>query len=288
MRRYIAVIVSVGCSLLVCTEPSSAQSRRDETNRALSSAVRLEPTLMESVQQRTKGILASERQAYYHVLNHARQADYESQKTAADQFLRQRYAVSPFRNRPYAEFPVFVDMFRHPAEYAGRPVHLKGHLRKLMTYPAGENDAGIETLYEGWLFTESSQGHPVVVVCTSLPQEMRPLIGESLINHVEVAGYYFKLYGYDAQDAARLAPLILAQRMEWHPQPEAGLSAPVRVLFVAILVVAVAAMIWTVLRWARSDREFRRRRAARDTQSGEPDFSALQIEADDPESCSSP
>ena len=162
----------------------------------------------------SRGIRASESDAYYRVLDHARRVEPGALQAAATRFLlsRRKQSVNPVvRRQPVEEFPVFVDLYnnvKNPEVYLGQPVTLRGHVRRVVEMPAGANDFGIEMLYEVWLFTADSQQHPVVLIMTSVPGELlkevgrlkadgRPVVG----NGVSGSGYFFKMYGYPAADA---------------------------------------------------------------------------------------
>ena len=134
----------------------------------------LAPVLEPSGSLISRGIRAAESEAYYRVLDHARQVEATRLEAAAARFLQKRRNVAALpgtRKRPMADFPVFVDLYNNvktPEIYHGQPVTLRGHLRKLVALPAGDNEYGIETLYEAWLYTQNSQQHPAVVILHAL------------------------------------------------------------------------------------------------------------------------
>jgi len=116
------------------------------------------------------------------------------------------------------------------------------------------------TLYEIWFYTEDSQAHPTVAICTSLPQELLDKTreeGERLDEPVSVTGYFFKMYVYDAQDTVRFVPMLLAHQVEWQPKPaERKLLSAIYVLpFIAALVVGMIYVLWRI---KREDRQFQR------------------------------
>jgi len=221
------------------------------------SATRLDAEILAPIQHKTMGISPDEKHAYYLILNKAGIVDQsELRAVAASQLEGRRAELENFDDD--AEFPLFADMFRNPEVYTGRPVTLTGHVRKVMNYPADPNEFGVEQLYELWLFPADSQSNPVVVVCTELPPGF-PAESE-IIDNVSVTGYFFKVYGYKAQDATRGAPLILAHRPSWrstHIQTGFG----VRPLTVALVVTAlVGGLVWMAWYTHRKDRETSRRR----------------------------
>lgn len=113
-------------------------------------------------------------------------------------------------------FPVFADVFLNPDVYKGKPVTMRGHVRKVMSYPADVDRYGAGTLHELWLFTDDSQQNPAVVVCSELPKDFPT--GAGVVEGVSVTGYFFKLYRYAADDANRAAPMLLAHQVRWQPR----------------------------------------------------------------------
>jgi len=217
----------------------------------------LDPELLAPVQHKTLGILDAERDPYYRVLQQARDADPARLRAAARRNIQQRRAEVPQFRDASGAFPLFVDIFKNPEQWHGRLVTLRGHVRRVVSYPAGENAFGLTTLYEAWLYTEDSQTNPAVVVCSSIPEGMPT--GDQMTEEASVTGYFFKIYGYRAQDTTRIAPLILAQRLEWHP-----VEAPSTTLFSMIvggivLAAVLAAIAW---QWTAAQRD-RARRAER-------------------------
>ena len=159
------------------------------------------------------------------------------------------------RSQPDA-FPLFAHLFRsaasaHPHRYTGRPVTFRGHVRKHVSYPADpENESGIPWLHEVWLYPEDGDSNPVVVMSASAPGDL-PL-GESLLEPASVTGYFHKLWAYPARDTNRVAPMLLAQRVEWLPRPEAaGWSWGALVAFWCVLAVVGTAILWSLWRLTR-------------------------------------
>jgi hypothetical protein len=175
----------------------------------------------------SKHIRPEEAAAYFTILNHARKLSPQQLKDAATQFeterrtiVRKDPAYRYYFRKPEAQFPTFVDLYRAPEAYHGRLVTFHGHVRRLVSYPAGKNDLGFEQLHEAWLYTDEAQQNPVVVVCTELPPQV-PVGSDILIDFVSATGYFFKRYGYnDRNGEPRFAPLILARRLEWTPPPQ--------------------------------------------------------------------
>ncbi|QDT62943.1 hypothetical protein [Calycomorphotria hydatis] len=219
------------------------------------SMVELDPQMWNVVQGR-KGLLSTERELYYDVLEHVQQANPGELRQSAESYCALRRERDPkysqLSERDYP-FPTFVDVFQHPDAYYGRPVELTGHARRIVRYPAGTNEFGIETLYETWLFTDDSQNNPAVVISTSLPEGVEP--GDDLQLPISMVGYFFKIYAYDAKDSRRIAPLFLASTITPLKTPPSDL--PTNWLAGGLLVLLAVVIVWV---WSvrKSDRHEKR------------------------------
>ncbi len=240
----------------------------------------LDPSWLESTKHPQTGLLSrnvrpEEAVGYFAILNHARQLSPAELKSAAIRFQTERLAAIQrdpnFRfyfRKPDADFPTFADLHRHPEAYHGRVVTLRGHLRRLISSPAGANAHGLQQLHEAWLYVDGAQQNPVVVVCTEFPPNI-PTGSDILVDFVSATGYFFKRYGYeDRSGQPRFAPLILAQRLEWSPRPTGSDWASKRTMFGLTLGTAavIAGGLWLA---SRSRRGTGRGRPVYDSQSVE-------------------
>ena len=219
------------------------------------------------VKDDTLGVRPEEAELYRRVLVETAAVNPARLRKDAEEFAASR---RPAEGRA---LPTFVDLFRHPAEYRGRPVTLTGHARVVREFPGPEEPGGGEpaTLVEAWVFTPDSQGNPAVVVASAAPGVPR---GDDLLVPVTVTGRFFKRYGYEARDTPRTAPLILAATIDPLPEPEAGPAAPVVLAVAAGITLLGLSAGW----WAWRGRPKRRRAAA--TAGGEsPDLPPI---ADEP------
>lgn len=226
----------------------------------------LAPSLFNEVEDKVReGISDDEKALYYYVLKHLRETSLEEQKQAAEFNLQQRRSeLKTFREHPELELPLFPDLFNNTKRWKGRLVTLTGRVRKLMHYPASEdNQYGINTLYEAWLFTDDSQQNPVVVICTEVPPALKEGLpqGTDVIDNVTVTGYLFKMYLYSAQDTTRIAPLILAKELEWSPRvvDEKGGQLFVQIL-AGVFVILLAGVGIAVWKNGQKDKAFREKR----------------------------
>ena len=254
-------MIAIEFGVLLCDTWGFAE--QPTVDVALGEEVVLDPGLLATVKHRTFGIRDEERVAYYSVLNQARNTSVSRQSSAARDFETTRLGrYLRQRNKSKEEFSVFVDLFQHPESYKGRPVKLAGNIRRLVSIPAGENLYGLETLYEAWLFADDSQNNPAVIVCSSIPSEMPT--GDNLSEPGRVTGYFFKMYAYRAQDTTRVAPLILAHKLDWQPVDSSEKSEILSLLGLLVVLSAVLAGCGFMLRSARRDRRFRADRIRRD------------------------
>lgn len=113
------------------------------------------------------------------------------------------------------DFPMFVDIFQHPDRWQGHLVTLRGHVRRVTSHEGDPSLFSGQTLHELWLFTDDSQHNPTVIVTPSLPDEFPR--NADVVDSVTVTGCLFKMYVYKSQNENRIAPLLLAGRIEWNP-----------------------------------------------------------------------
>lgn len=215
----------------------------------------LDPAILAKVQQKSLGILEEERDPYYKVLSIARDNNFRQMVGLARANEEERITELARENKlSGGAFPIFVDIFRNPERWHGKLVTLRGHARQVIFYPAGENAYGLKNLYEAWIYTDDSQSNPAVVICSEIHPGMPT--GNEITEEVIVTGYFFKMYGYRAQDTTRIAPMILAQSLEWIPakKPENSWAAPVIAVLVCIVFITG---IWLLIGSSRRDRAFR-------------------------------
>ena len=102
----------------------------------------------------------------------------------------------------------FTELFGQPRSFRGKPIRLRGTLRRLQRVEAAANNAGIAGYWQGWLDPEGGPPSPIVIYFLSLPKSIQP--GTRLVEPVEVVGYFFKRWAYQATDAIRTAPLVMS------------------------------------------------------------------------------
>jgi hypothetical protein len=184
---------------------------------SLDGGATLNPALLEPIRDNTRGLEFDDRHAYFFALWLCRELGPERIAEFAEAFCAERRLRHPKLVRPDGEFATFADVLQHPDDYRGRPVQWRGRLRRLVKFEPGENDLGVRHVYEGWVYDEHAQHNPAVVIFTRKPAGL-PL-GDNLDEELRCAGYFLKLYGYEAQDAPRKAPLVIAGEVQWNEPP---------------------------------------------------------------------
>jgi hypothetical protein len=102
---------------------------------------------------------------------------------------------------------------------------MKGTLRRAERLPAPANDYGVDRYWQCWMEPAGGPASPVVIQCLTLPDGMPT--GLAIGEPVEVTGYFFKNFAYNAADAIRVAPVIMTLEPSWKPvvaAPRGGLT----------------------------------------------------------------
>lgn len=178
----------------------------------------LEPFVDATYGLTTMGIRAEESSAFHAVLEKARLVNLPELRAAAFEFREiRRHAKGneAYLKREPREFSSFIDLFHHTEDYHGKPVTLRGNIRKLIRIPAADNAYGIREYFETWLYDTSGQNHPAVILSTSIDKDLLKLQGADIeVDHVLATGYFVKNMGYEGQDQFRFAPVFIAQQLE--------------------------------------------------------------------------
>lgn len=257
--------------LLLSLAVNDLPADRDSNNSPVE--VQLDRETLVPVKDRTRGIRREENDAYFQVLEHAERTDYGRQQAQARNNLteferrfleNQQQAIAENPQQPRYRYSLYADLLKHPQQYRGELLSLRGHIRRLEEMPLTDGEREMGTAYQAYLFTEDSRTHPYILVCRHVPQEMPR--GGGLIEEVSITGYFFKIYAYDAQDAARVAPLVLAQRLEWLPRQA---TQPLIDPLIGALAVTFVLLILFVGIWRISSRDRRAMQASRQKLAGQ-------------------
>jgi len=142
------------------------------------------------------------------------------------------------------------------------PVHLLGTAERIISYEWKKSPKG--RLYEAWIITHESQGHPYCCVFEDLPKGL-PL-GPGVSERVVFNGYFLKQVRYLAgRDIARAAPVLIG-RIGWTP----GHTRRENSVFWPALIVGVL-FVLSMIRWIAGLRRSLTRRSLPTSFSDRPD-----------------
>jgi hypothetical protein len=116
---------------------------------------------------------------------------------------------------------VLNQFLQAPDEQRGKLFQLELNVRRVLSYDAPENSAGIKKVYEIWGWTTESKAWLYVVLTAHLPPGMP--VGPDVNERITFAGYFLKVQGYHAAGAGPhdkpLAAPLLVGRLAWHHPP---------------------------------------------------------------------
>ena len=241
--------------------------------------VRLRPYILKDVKDETSNITRDERDPYYEVLAHCREVKREQLKVegrkTVDGIWRE-FRADPANK--HVQFSLLSQIFRKPERIRGEPLFLQGYVRKINTIEAGENEFGIKEIHEVWLFTDDYNKSPYVIICLELPPGMPIPSERNPTNHVQVAGYFFKLWRFKANTERGFweAPLLLSPGLEWIPPEENVVLAQLKQYLPALLgglFLLVAGGAWI---WVKRERRWREQQRLRHLATEEVTFQDVE------------
>lgn len=124
------------------------------------------------------------------------------------------------RRPPPSRRVSFAQLFEQPDSFRGRRVRFEGTIRRLQEVASPANDAGVERTWQAWVEPAGGPPTPIVVYFLDIP-EGTPT-GMRVDVPVVVEGVFFKRWAYQASDAIRLAPLVMAVSPRPAPRIETG------------------------------------------------------------------
>jgi hypothetical protein len=146
----------------------------------------------------------------------------------------------------------FRELFGQPRSFRGRLVRMRGTLHRLERLTAPANDYSIGEYWQGWLEPAGGPPSPVVVQCLELPSGLPT--GMDIAEPVEIVGYFFKNYAYNAADTIRVAPVIMTLAPIWKPR-QAPVQSPWEqggvTLVVMAMLVGVGVAAWLGMQAAK-------------------------------------
>lgn len=103
----------------------------------------------------------------------------------------------------------FAELFGQPKAFRGRLVRFTGLVKRLQYIEAPANDSNINGYWQAWVRPDLGPPTPVVVYFFEIPPGFPT--GKRIEERIEVVGYFFKRWAYQATDAIRTAPLVVAR-----------------------------------------------------------------------------
>jgi hypothetical protein len=141
----------------------------------------------------------------------------------------------------------FAELFGQPKAFRGRLVKFTGLLKRLQYVEAPTNDSNIAGYWQAWVRPDLGPPTPVVVYFLDIPPGFPT--GERIEERIEVVGYFFKRWAYQATDAIRTAPLVVSRvpysiegRERSSPMDWIG-SIAMATMFAVVVLSAVAAWL---------------------------------------------
>jgi hypothetical protein len=167
-----------------------------------------------------------------------------------------------------------VPLFNEPDQQHGRLVALRGTARRALLVkldPKRDADIiarfGLDHYYQVEMFTEDSQGNPLVFCVREIPPEWTEQ-GPDLYETVRIAGFFFKSWAYrlqprDEQSAPghQLAPMLIGNQIRWL-RLESARNPLAGAIGGGLFLVVLAGLFLAVWLYHRGDRKFRQQQPA--------------------------
>jgi len=149
-------------------------------------------------------------------------------------------------SRPRGREVTFAQVFSQPKSFRGRMVRIEGTIRRLQEVAAPTNALGIASYWQAWLEPAGGPASPIVVYFLTVPPGTPA--GMRVDVPVVVDGVFFKRWAYQASDAIRLAPLLMAIEPRFPPRITEGRGTSVLVGWALVSIVALIAVTMVALR----------------------------------------
>jgi hypothetical protein len=154
-------------------------------------------------------------------------------------------------SKPRGRKVTFAQLFSQPRSFRGRRVRIAGTIRRLQEVTAPTNALGIGTYWQAWLEPADGPASPIVVYFLSLPAGTPA--GMRVEIPAVVEGVFFKRWAYQASDAIRLAPLLMATEPLPPPRITSGRGSSPLVGWALFSIAGLLATTWLALRFAAAN-----------------------------------
>jgi len=226
--------------------------------------------LDEVIRQRTPGIRDEERPVINRLLQILPQQDEHAlEREGLENLGELKQAAAGRGPNGGGDFSLFGELLHHPEDSGGISFPFRGALRRLEQFDTLRSGGIERPVYEGWVFTPDSAGHPWVVLVSELPEGLVP--SDKMHEAVEFTGYFVKLSTYQAQDGRRVAPVIVAPRLH-RVLNSVGNSVTSLWLYGGLAGVLLLGCVW----WWRRRVEAKDRRRLRDRLEATVPFDPVQ------------
>lgn len=144
----------------------------------------------------------------------------------------------------------FAELFGQPRSFRGRLVRFSGTVHRLQKVQAPPNDYDINRYWQAWVEPDDGPASPIVVYFLELPAGMPE--GMKLREPVDVIGYFFKRWAYQATDTIRTAPLVMALEPIWKPHKPPAPGGTSAGSYALLAMAALVALTLLGLRFANT------------------------------------
>ena len=161
-------------------------------------------------------------------------------------------------------FTSVVPLFNEAEKNRGRLVLLTGTAREVLRVDVPDRDIrarfGITHYYQIHLFTEDSQGNPLVVCVREVPSKMPTGSGPTYAEMVTVAGFFFNTWAYRRQPDEgsnskepvwQLAPLIIGREVVWHPREAPSPGPWIPLIAAGVFLILLGTIWWGMMQTLR-------------------------------------
>jgi hypothetical protein len=167
----------------------------------------------------------------------------------------------------------YAQLVNQPKVYRGLPVQVRGRVLRESVKQAPENSLGVEEYHQLILAPIGGGDWPVMVYVRELPEGFPR--GEGLAVDLSVVGLFFKNWSYPYEGGMGLAPVIVADAIEWRPTsaPASPATSPLSTkgIWVGGAAALMAALGFTSF-------VMRRTRRPASVKTSPPDFARLETE----------